>query len=576
MKNKILLGTVAFVAVLAVIGLLAVSFTMTPVLATNATNVTEKINVTCTTAIAVPDSSIDVGAGYIPQSCIDCWIGQNTTSCEDLTSLWNDPTAVTVINTKSFSDLCWVNTTAMSMPDTIQIKNKGNNFISLSINLLSDDDWLLQTGGAEFGDNGLEVFLEQGSATPGSNDDAAACIDGMINGENEATLALSTPTEICGALAWEDNRNEVYLADKFLINPKTEPKQYVLTKEISAAEVQCGGAYVPDTPSPPSIVMTKPATTDIPNPPVPGPIALDGGSWGNWRVVGTPYLDAASTLSSPFAIAGYGGEFAITGVNFGSVDFSGSDFILRTFDPMATPGTEFATAPVTFTGLTPPIPDFDMDISSGGGTSVTVVNGGMYLLVGNNGATTPAEGSLLAAGGTIGAGFIGPSTPIGNVCTALGVTCAASPVFPAAVFDMGKADNANPANPNAILGVVFSSNAAGEKFGVLAVDGAVTQVTAPFVIPGFGNADVVANAAYTPLGELCLWKTTIPMVNGATDAVKCFIAIRNGNAINALLPIADFPTGTLGAAHDIPSFGLAFDTPNMPPGISASVGPFGS
>jgi hypothetical protein len=576
MKNKILLGTVAFVAVLAVIGILAVSFTMTPVLATNLTNVTEKINVSCTTAIAVPKNSIDVGTGYIPQSCIDCWIGQNTTSCKDVTSLWNDTSALANINTKHFWDKCWVNTTTLPLPDYIWIKNKGNNYIDLSINLREDSDWLLQSGGDEFGDNAIEVFLENGfTMGPSySNDNADACVEDMVNGDpDEASLALDTPVILCGAMAWQDNQNEVFLFDKFLINPKTEAKEYTLIKEISATEVNCSGTYTPSGDPPMSAVQAFPPTTTA-----PGAVAFQSGSWGSWTLVGTPNIDTTTPLSESYSMAAdSGSDYAIIGIDFGTE--SGGAFNYRYFDGVAT----FAAK--TISGITATPADFNaiVDGLTGGGTSIAAVSDGIYLTVGHDQpAGTAIEGALYSGGGVISGGFgVAYLGPAWNLCTAASITCINAGTFPAALVDMSVANNAAE-TPMAVLGTVFSDIAGVDKFAVIGVDSTGSSLIGSVKnIPGLAATDIVRDAAYTPVtGELCLWVDAAAAAiygNSAGDNVSCFIALRNGNNVLSLLPINNFP-GLLfpkGGANS--AYGIAFSTPNMPPGFGNSVqaGPAG-
>jgi len=562
MKNKFLIGTVAFVAVLAVIGILAVSFTMTPALATNKTNVTEKIAINCTTAIAVPDSSIDVGAGYIPQICIDCWIGMNTTSCEGYTGgtgYYNTTgQAVTVINTKDFTDKCWVNTTALNLPESIHIKNKGNNYISLSINLLDDADWTNQSGSPEFGNNALEVFLEQGMSTPGSDDTAASCIDGMVSVENEASLTLNYPTSLCTGMAWAEDQNEVYLFDKFIINPKTEPKQYTMTKEISATEAQCGGEYVPVDPQ---ISMAR---VDPPSSAIPNKTAYQFGNYGAF--VETPaaaLVDSGTTLSTTYSLAFdnslSGNKFMALGTGLGSADAGN----YRYYD------SSFGSKSIA--GMTNAKWDANVGGSTIGGTAIALANCGAYLLQGKGGST--GVGDVYVIGGAFNSGFTAPTTPIGNLCSLYSITCTATNT-PAAIFDMFTPFNAAQ-HPNAVLGAVFANTGGADTFvNVAAANAALTKIAqTPMTIPLVANSDAIRSAAYSPFnGELLVWVDAAPYTNTPNDYIASFILIRNGNDITGILPIANWPVTTpMGPplVGNTDMYGLAVHVDGIPPGFSA-------
>jgi len=561
MKNKFLIGTVAFVAVLAVIGILAVSFTMTPVLATNKTNVTEKIAINCTTAISVPEPSIDVGAGYIPQICIDCWVGTNTTSCEGYTGsegYYNSSgIAVTVINTKHFTDKCWVNTTSLTLPESIHIKNKGNNYISLDITLLDDDDWTTQSGSPEFGDNAIEVFIEQGNATPGGADTNASCIDGMaaeVENEKSLDMIYNPSATLCGSMAWEEDQNEVYLFDKFIINPKTEPKQYTITKEISATEVQCGGVYTPiDTP------LFNMARADTGLTPV-ATAWYKTGNYGAWSEFGTEA--DSSPISAPYSMAagnGGSGTFMALGTTLGSVD-------LGTYRYWT--GTVFATN--TITGLTNVKWDANTGGATIGGTSIATVNGGAYLLQGQGGSA--GQGEVSAVGGIASVGFPSGLTLVGNLCTLYSITCTTT-VTPAAIVDMYRTYNAAQ-HPLGVLGVVFASTAGADTFAVVGANSALTKITqTPITIPGLANNDIVRSAAYSPYsGYLCVWVDKVTggnqYVNDATDNVSCFILLRNGNDITSMLSIGNWPVSDpMGPANSAEMYGLEFNINGNPPGF---------
>jgi hypothetical protein len=549
MKNKILIGTVAFVAVLVAIGILAVSFTMTPALATNRTNVTEKIAINCTTAISVPDPSIDVGAGYIPQICIDCWIGTNITSCEGYTGdsgYYNSSgVAVTVINTKHFTDKCWVNTTPLTLPDSIHIKNKGNNYISLDITLLDDDGWTSQTGSPEFGANALEVFLEQ---------DEASCIDSGIYDYNEASLdMIYTPSvTLCGAMDWAEGKNEVYLFDKFVINPKTEPKQYTLTKEIQATQVQCGGEYTPVD----SQENMARADTSGSGPALAVYKTGNSGAWSEF----TAHTDSA-LISAPYSLAagnGGSGTFMALGTTLGSVD-------LGTYRYWT--GSVFATH--TIVGLTNVKWDANTGGATVGGTSIATVNGGAYLLQGKGGSA--GQGEVSAVAGTASAGFPGGLTLVGNLCTLYSITCTTT-VTPAAIVDMYRTYNAAQ-HPLGVLGVVFASTAGADSFAVFGANSALTKITqTPITIPGLANSDIVRSAAYSPYsGHLCVWVDAVSggnYVNDPFDNVSCFILLRNGNDIRSILSIGSWPiSDPLGPALSSEMYGLEFNVAGSPPGF---------
>jgi hypothetical protein len=566
MKNKILLGTVAFVAVLAVIGLLAVSFTMTPVLATNATNVTEKINVTCTTAIAIPDSTLDVGAGYIPQACIDCWIGMNTSSCEPYTGgtgYYNSSgVAVTTINTKDFTDKCWVNTTALNLPESIHIKNKGNNYISLSIKLLDDSDWTLQTGGAEFGNNTLEVFLEQGMSTPGSDDTRASCIYNMTSVENEKSLVLNTQTAMCGAMSWTESQNEVYLFDKFLINPKTEPKQYVMTKEISAADVQCGGNFIPPSPPVASFARADPINSPVPL------VVYQLGNYGMFvEMPAITLTDSTAVLSAPYSIAFDNSvgtlEFMEVGTGFGT-DNGDYMYYQSGFSAQSVLGISSSNWDANVGGTTI------------GGPSITLVNGGAYLLQGKGGSS--GQGDVYVATGTPAIGF-GGLTNVGNLCTLYGITCSPT-LTPAAIFDMYKAYNAAQ-HPTSVLGVVFADTVGADSFAVVGAGtttSSLTKITTPnpMTLPLVANSDAVRSATYSPFnGELLVWVDAVPYTNGPEDYIASYILLRNGNDIVGIVQIANWPNlSPLGPAATPAQqmYGLADHIVGIPPGFIGQSG----
>jgi len=225
MKNKILIGIGTFVAILAVIGILAFSFTMTPVAATNITNATEFINITCTTAILLNDSNINGGSGGVLQSCIDLYTNQSAA----------------VVSSKNETNQCW---SGASTFDYIKLLNKGNNWLRIDLNLTEDAGFIGQTGGSQFANiaNILYVQVRNGNTYGGaiSNDVTAACLN--VTAFNETILQKGVTTTMCGALAWETTRNDLLLFKKWFIQPKTAPGGYNFTETISATQVQCTGS----------------------------------------------------------------------------------------------------------------------------------------------------------------------------------------------------------------------------------------------------------------------------------------------------------------------------------------------
>lgn len=227
MKNKILIGIGTFVAILAVIGILAFSFTMTPVAATNVTNATETINITCTTAILLNDSTISGGTGSVLQSCID---------------LYSNRSAATV-DTLNATSQCW---SGLPTYDFIRLLNKGNNWLVITLNLTSDGGFIGQPGGQQFGNivNAVYARLRSGSQTnstiTGTNDNDTACYNNTAY--NATSLQVGTPVVLCGALGWDIYKNEIYLFKEWFIQPKTAPGAYNFTETITATQEQCGGA----------------------------------------------------------------------------------------------------------------------------------------------------------------------------------------------------------------------------------------------------------------------------------------------------------------------------------------------
>jgi len=225
MKNKILIGIGTFVAILAVIGLVAISFTMTPAVATNQSNVSEFINITCTTAIQLNDSSINGGVGSVLQGCIDRYSDRS----------------VAVVDTLNGST-CW---SGQSTYDFIRLLNKGNNWLVITLNLTNDGGFIGQTGGQQFGwiNNSVYLRVRSGSQTnaslTGSNDNDTGCYNATAY--NTTLLQVGVPVTLCGALGWDIYKNEIDLFKEWWIQPKTAPGGYNFTETITATQERCGG-----------------------------------------------------------------------------------------------------------------------------------------------------------------------------------------------------------------------------------------------------------------------------------------------------------------------------------------------
>jgi len=226
MKNKILIGIGTFVAILAVIGLVAISFTMTPAVATNQSNVSEFINITCTTAIMLNDSTINGGTGSVVQSCIDLYSSRSAA----------------VVDTLNVTGECWSGTPTY---DYIRLLNKGNNWLVITLNLTNDGGFIGQQGGQQFSyiNNSVYVRARSGSQTngtiTGSNDNDTACYNATAY--NTTLLQLGVPVTLCGALGWDIWKNELFLFKEWWIQPKTAPGGYNFTETITATQERCGG-----------------------------------------------------------------------------------------------------------------------------------------------------------------------------------------------------------------------------------------------------------------------------------------------------------------------------------------------
>ena len=202
--NKI---TFILVAILATFGILAVSFTMTPVLATNATNITEQIQINCTTWIDVEDASIDALSGAVQQ---------------DSTSA--------VVYTNNTTNVNW--TGQPNILDYIRIENRGNNNITLNITLIDHDGFLTTVG------NSISVRANDTNVYKyGSDDNYTSCNSGLQT--SWATLTLNVSTTLCTSMSWLAASDELAVFDRFIISSNTPPGTYNLTKRISAYEYAC-------------------------------------------------------------------------------------------------------------------------------------------------------------------------------------------------------------------------------------------------------------------------------------------------------------------------------------------------
>jgi len=542
---KILIAMLSFVSVL-VAGVLVFSSTLTLTFALNQTNVTEQINVTCTTAINVPDAGIDVGTGFITQNCIDCWIGSNTSSCSN-TAPFNVTNGTAVINTKFFQDSCWINTTSLNLPDAIHIKNKGNNFINLSITLLNDDGWSNQTGGSEFGNNSIEVFLQQGNATNatllGSDDQNISCLRQFMGAENETTLQIGVLKTLCGAMAWEESRNELFLFDKFIINPKTDPRQYTLTKRLTATEFQCGGSV--SVGSNPTMAIADASA---------GPNAirfLDKDEWAD--VFGFAFAGNPASISVPYSIAampnfaaGGGNSFINLGRSFGTGDVGtpgctvvGNTHCARIFDLVSPVPTQTVSAFQNFPlGATTDLNADDSLANFGGpGLAATQRGNNMYVLIGKNGIAN--EGTLFR-GQRVGTDYNfaqgGGYGNISNVCDTFAFNCTSNTTSSCGITNAYKAVNGQLSGSTGtdLLWVAFCDRLGSEKLGLMSVDsaGTKTAIQNPVSFPTV-STDIWRDVDYDPgNGELFTWADAqqAGIYNiSSMDHLDVFLLLRTGN-----------------------------------------------
>jgi hypothetical protein len=230
MKNKILIGTVAFVAVLAAIGILAISFTMTPAIATNATNATQTLQVGCTVAIKLEDNSSSGGSGSQTQTCLDNQ--QNAT-------VWSSN--FTTDNNYTLKNSCWSN--PIPPNDGLAIKNIGNNWIKVQAELLSDNG--AGTGGSFTGTAGGQFFV---NANNGDDDNYGydtldACYKNLTIDFAELTVGGGAKT-LCAYMDYHNSQNHLIVNDKWILNQKT-PDVYTFLLQITASEATCNESALP-------------------------------------------------------------------------------------------------------------------------------------------------------------------------------------------------------------------------------------------------------------------------------------------------------------------------------------------
>ena len=329
----------AFVAVLAVIGLLAVSFTMTPAIATNQTNATEFINITCTTAIMLNDSDINGGQGGVLQTCIDLYSNQSAA----------------VVETKNATSSCW---SGPNTQDYIRLLNKGNNIIRVDLNLIEDAGFIGQQGGAQFGyiNNTVAIEVVNGNVfgSP-SNDVSPACLNNTAF--NWTNIQKNVPITICGAMDWEITANEIFLFKQWFIQPKTSPGGYNFTETISATEKQCGGtdpAYSPAWGNDSFMYFGAGTNTVNVGSPIMGMEAVPPIP----RVITN--VPASQVSSVDYLANGAAGSIIALGVTSNFYDAAGSTSVFtitptsssgtRTTSGGPTPGPNYASEQVAFSG----------------------------------------------------------------------------------------------------------------------------------------------------------------------------------------------------------------------------------
>jgi hypothetical protein len=215
MKNKFLIGTVAFVAVLAAIGILAISFTMTPVLATNATNGTETLGVGCTVAIDLDDNTSSGGNGSETQEAFD--------------NIWKAMVFSNDYTSPSMANINWA--PSLIVPDTMTVFNIGNDYVSIAAQLLSDDG--LTYGNSFTVDEG-GVFSVNAYGTP-----FTSCT-GVGSLYNFTSMAVSgSPVVLCPGLDWNPAFNTLIINDRWILGQVT-PDTYSFLMRITATDASCG------------------------------------------------------------------------------------------------------------------------------------------------------------------------------------------------------------------------------------------------------------------------------------------------------------------------------------------------
>jgi len=577
-KTHLMILGLTFAIALAVVSILSIFSTVVPVLALNQTNVTEQVNVTCTTAINVPDGNISAGTGFIPESCIDCWIAQNTSSCGNTTAtLFNVSNATVVIDTSFFNDSCWQGNP--TLPDGIIIRNKGNNFITLNITLLNDTGWNNQTGAPEFGNNSIKVFLQQGNATnrtqfPTLDDTNKSCLQNFTGASNATALVVNVQQMLCGAMAWEETRNEMVLFDIFIINPKTDPKLYTLTKRLTATEKQCGGTMVDPGTSNFAVGGANSAAT----PAIVG--FFDKDIWGSTAAFANSATAGLSAFNSITGIPGgpltaNGERFMGLGINFSFGDFgtangcAASQACGQAFAPGAVPAN-----PAGISNFGSFLSSADSDFITGGtggttlgGTAVAITAGAsgatpkIYLMAAHqfagtgpglkgdiyNGTFTGSAGSLnwtmsgTGAATNACAGLFGPSIS----CS----TAAASNPYPSSICDAFVANNGVSADD--YLWITYSDNTTGtgqEKLGMVRVQANTYSTVGSLLnIPGLASNEVIRNCAYDPAQGQIFFEVDFPAYRGidttdsGNDGIIVYNILRNGNdAPAAMFAVGQF------------------------------------
>jgi hypothetical protein len=245
MKNKFLIGTVAFVAVLAAIGILAVSFTMTPVLATNVTNGTQNITIGCTVAISMPDSTSSGGSGAETQEAYD-----NNYSAVVYADEVND--------TGNVTNQYWLNGVGSNAPqnDYMYIRNVGNSYLQIDANLLSDNGLANPAKSFTGTENGKFAIAAYNGWVYGLDTNDGSC-EGNGSAVTFQEMTLNTPVKICSDLDWLDNQNTLAINDRWEFK-KVTPDTYNFLIQITATEdvANCGLDSPDPTPSEANLFVT--------------------------------------------------------------------------------------------------------------------------------------------------------------------------------------------------------------------------------------------------------------------------------------------------------------------------------